>query len=77
MEMRFDKLPIEGTAAAAVKSGLQKRLAGDLVFDSGAILGSMCSLPDPLASEVFTANMDKNIGDPGLHPRTCRRRLGE
>jgi tyrosine decarboxylase/aspartate 1-decarboxylase len=68
MEMRFDKLPIEGIEAAAVKSGLQERLAGDLVFDSGAILGSMCSLPDPLALDVFTANMDKNIGDPGLHP---------
>ncbi len=68
MEMRFDTLPIEGIEAAAVKAGLQERLADDLVFDSGAILGSMCSLPDSLASEVFTANIDKNIGDPGLHP---------
>jgi tyrosine decarboxylase/aspartate 1-decarboxylase len=53
---------------AAVSETLRKRLAGDLVFDSGSILGSMCSLPDSLATEVFYEHMDKNIGDPGLHP---------
>lgn len=45
-----------------------ERLAGDLTFTSGHILGSMCSQPHQLASDVFVQQLAKNIGDPGLHP---------
>jgi tyrosine decarboxylase/aspartate 1-decarboxylase len=68
MDLRLDTLQSKGIDADTVREGLRRRLASDLVFDSGAILGSMCSLPDSLGAAVFTDNMDKNIGDPGLHP---------
>ena len=45
-----------------------ERLAGDLTFTSGHILGSMCSQPHPLAASIFQEHLAKNIGDPGLHP---------
>jgi tyrosine decarboxylase/aspartate 1-decarboxylase len=44
------------------------RLSGDLRFASGRILGSMCSEPDPFSARVFTEQLEKNLGDPGLHP---------
>ncbi|AFK22726.1 L-tyrosine decarboxylase [Pyrococcus sp. ST04] len=44
----------------------------DLSFSSDRILGSMCTMPHPLAIEVFCRYIDRNLGDPGLHPGTRR-----
>ena len=61
-------IPAQGLPAEQVQSMVEERLAGDLTFTSGHILGSMCSQPHPLSSAVFQQQLAKNIGDPGLHP---------
>ena len=58
----------EGMEEELVLEELNSRLEGDLRFGSGHILGSMCSEPEPFAAGVFSAQMEKNLGDPGLHP---------
>lgn len=40
----------------------------DFSFQSGRILGSMCTLPHPIAKEAFMIFLDTNLGDPGLCP---------
>ncbi len=62
--MRF---PIEGVDEDEVLKELERKTKTDLTFDSGRILGSMCTSPHPLARKVFEIYMDKNLGDPGLH----------
>jgi len=47
---------------------LDRRLARDLTFNGGKILGSMCSSPHPVASQAFTRALECNIGDQGLVP---------
>lgn len=42
----------------------------DLTYDSGRILGSMCTSPHPLAKEVFCEFIESNLGDPGLFKGT-------
>ena len=42
---------------------LDRRLARDLTFNGGKILGSMCSSPHPVASQAFTRALECNIGD--------------
>lgn len=46
---------------------LQKR---DFSFSSGHILGSMCTLPHPIAREVYIRFLETNLGDPELCPGT-------
>ncbi len=62
--MRF---PIEGVDEDEVLKELERKTKTDLTFDSGRILGSMCTSPHPLARKVFEIYMDRNLGDPGLH----------
>src|SRR6056297_1361201 len=66
--MNGTTIPAQGLPAEQVHSMVENRLAGDLTFTSGHILGSMCSQPHPLSSAVFQQQLSKNIGDPGLHP---------
>lgn len=40
----------------------------DFSFQSGRILGSMCTAPHPIAREAFMTFLDTNLGDPGLFP---------
>lgn len=49
---------------------LEKRLSKDLTYDSGFILGSMCSEPLKFATEIYSKYISKNLGDPGLFPGT-------
>ncbi len=42
----------------------------DFSFQSGRILGSMCSHPHPIAKKAFVQFLETNIGDPGLFPGT-------
>lgn len=60
----------EGQESDFVLAGLEKRLIGDLSFADGHILGSMCSIPDPIVPRIFSTFLEKNIGDPGLFPST-------
>jgi len=49
---------------------LSLRLAEDSSFESGRILGCMCSAPDSLSAAIFARFLEKNAGDPGLFPAT-------
>lgn len=42
----------------------------DFSFQSGRILGSMCSEPHPIARDAYKKFLDTNLGDPGLFPGT-------
>jgi len=42
----------------------------DFSFQSGRILGSMCSEPHPIARDAYNKFLDTNLGDPGLFPGT-------
>lgn len=50
---------------------LKSRLERDFSYKSGKIIGSMCTLPHPLAKEVFSRFLEKNLGDSGLFPATA------
>ena len=42
----------------------------DMTYDSGRILGSMCTKPDPIALEAFRMFTETNLGDGGLFKGT-------
>jgi tyrosine decarboxylase/aspartate 1-decarboxylase len=42
----------------------------DFSFSTGRILGSMCTMPHPIAQEAYARFLDTNIGDSGLTPGT-------
>ena len=54
-----------------VLAKLNSRLKEDLTFNSGRIIGSMCTEPHPFAKKVYTRFLDRNLGDPGLFPATA------
>ena len=60
-------IPKEGMSEEEVLAELEKRLEIDLTFNSGKILGSMCTYPHPLAQKIIQKYIDRNLGDPGLH----------
>lgn len=59
--------PKKGASEEEVLKELEEKTSMDLTFDSGRILGSMCTYPHPLAVEVVRRYIDRNLGDPGLH----------
>jgi tyrosine decarboxylase/aspartate 1-decarboxylase len=56
----------KGIDQQIITAELKSRLQKDFTFNSGKILGSMCTRPHPFAEEIFTKYIEKNIGDPGL-----------
>ncbi|MCD6142931.1 tyrosine decarboxylase MfnA [Thermococcus sp.] len=60
-------IPNKGISEEELFTELEKRLKIDLAFDSGRILGSMCTYPHPLAQKIIRKYIDRNLGDPGLH----------
>ncbi|WP_148883193.1 tyrosine decarboxylase MfnA [Thermococcus aciditolerans] len=59
--------PKKGASEEEVLAELEEKTSEDLTFDSGRILGSMCTHPHPFAAEVVRRYIDRNLGDPGLH----------
>ncbi len=59
--------PRRGAGEEEVLRELERKTAEDLTFDSGRILGSMCTYPHPFAVKVVQLYIDRNLGDPGLH----------
>jgi tyrosine decarboxylase/aspartate 1-decarboxylase len=51
-----------------ILAALDARLATDWTFSSGRVLGSMCSVPHPVAAAAFERVLEANIGDEGLVP---------
>jgi len=62
------KMENEGLPQSLVLKELESRLSRDFTYGSGRIIGSMCTCPHPLAREVYTRFLDKNLGDSGLSP---------
>jgi len=59
--------PERGADEEEVLEELRRKTAEDLTFDSGKILGSMCTYPHPFAVRIISEFIDRNLGDPGLH----------
>jgi tyrosine decarboxylase/aspartate 1-decarboxylase len=49
---------------------LKKFQDSDMSYESGRILSSMCTKPDPIAMEAYKMFIETNLGDPGLFPGT-------
>ena len=47
---------------------LEKKLSKDFSYESGYILGSMCTDPLEFGKEIYIKYLSKNLGDPGLFP---------
>lgn len=47
---------------------LEEKLSKDFSYESGYILGSMCTDPLEFGKEIYVKYLCKNLGDPGLFP---------
>jgi tyrosine decarboxylase/aspartate 1-decarboxylase len=56
----------EGLEKQEILKLLEKKLEKDLSYDSGLILGSMCTEPLDFAKKIYVKYISKNLGDPGL-----------
>lgn len=60
-----------GIPRKTVLRELKMRLGKDFTYDSGRILGSMCTSPHAFARQVYAQFFEKNLGDPGLFPASA------
>lgn len=56
----------EGLKKQEILKILDEKLKSDFSYESGSILGSMCTEPLEFAKEVYLKYISKNLGDPGL-----------
>ncbi|MHA1283456.1 MAG: tyrosine decarboxylase MfnA [Promethearchaeota archaeon] len=56
----------EGLPKEEIFRLLDKKLEKDYSYDSGNILGSMCTEPLEFGKEIYYKYISKNLGDPGL-----------
>ena len=61
-------MQVEGIAEKTLLEELETRLRRDFTYDSGRIVGSMCTSPHPLARRMCARFLEKNLGDSGLFP---------
>ena len=61
----------KGLRKREILKKLEKKLEKDYSYNSGSILGSMCTEPFQLGREVYLKYISKNLGDPGLFPGTA------
>ena len=61
----------KGLPKTLVLQQLKSRLKEDYTYDSGKILGSMCTEPHAFAKQVYMKFLEKNLGDPGLFPASA------
>jgi len=66
------KLPERGMAQAKILADIKKATAQDEQYQTGHILGSMCTIPHPFAIKIASMYPEKNLGDPGLFPGTSK-----
>jgi tyrosine decarboxylase/aspartate 1-decarboxylase len=59
-----------GVSREKILEELSEKLSKDLTYESGKILGSMCTTPHELTKSVMTKYLEKNLGDPGLFQGT-------
>ena len=58
----------KGLPENKLRKELESRLKRDFSYDSGRIIGSMCTKPHPLGREIFNRFLETNLGDSGLFP---------
>ena len=56
----------EGLKKQEILKILEEKLKNDFTYESGSILGSMCTEPLEFGKEVYLKYISKNLGDPGL-----------
>ncbi|TFF87425.1 MAG: tyrosine decarboxylase MfnA, partial [Promethearchaeota archaeon] len=61
----------EGMDKQQIVNILNKKLEKDYSYESGFILGSMCTEPLEIGKEVYIDYISKNLGDPGLFQGTA------
>ena len=61
----------EGLNKSEIIRILEEKLSRDYSYESGYILGSMCSEPIDFAKEIYIKYLSKNLGDPGLFQGTA------
>jgi len=61
----------EGLKKSEIIRILEKKLSQDYSYESGYILGSMCSEPIDFGKEIYVKYISKNLGDPGLFQGTA------
>jgi tyrosine decarboxylase/aspartate 1-decarboxylase len=62
----------EGLSKKEITEILEKKLKKDFSYDSGSILGSMCTNPHDFGKEIYMKYISKNLGDPGLFLGTTK-----
>jgi len=60
----------EGLNKREIQKILEKKLSSDCSYNSGYILGSMCTDAHDFGKEIYCKYVSKNLGDPGLFPGT-------
>jgi tyrosine decarboxylase / aspartate 1-decarboxylase len=63
-------MQFKGISRDEVIKALREYKKRDLTYQSGRILGSMCTCPHPVALEAYSMFLESNLGDPGLFPGT-------
>lgn len=61
-----------GLSEKEILNLLEKKLEKDYNYNSGSILGSMCTEPLELGKQVYLKYISKNLGDAGLFPGTMQ-----
>ncbi len=61
----------KGLPKSLVLQQLRSKLKEDFTYDSGKILGSMCTKPHAFAKQIYMKCLEKNLGDPGLFSATA------
>jgi tyrosine decarboxylase/aspartate 1-decarboxylase len=61
----------EGLNKSEIIRILEKKLSQDYSYESGYILGSMCSEPLDFGKKIYVKYLSKNLGDPGLFQGTA------
>ncbi|NHI94325.1 MAG: tyrosine decarboxylase MfnA [Candidatus Lokiarchaeota archaeon] len=56
----------DGICEEKILKKINSILGNDMDYASGKILGSMCTKPLQFANKIYSAYLDKNLGDPGL-----------
>jgi len=62
----------EGLRKQKILKLLEKKLQKDYTYESGSILGSMCTEPLDFGKEIYCKFVSKNLGDPGLFLGTAK-----
>ncbi|TLM97602.1 aminotransferase class I/II-fold pyridoxal phosphate-dependent enzyme, partial [bacterium] len=66
------ELQKEGLPQKILLKELESKLREDFTYDSGRIIGSMCTCSHSLARKMYTRFLDKNLGDSGLFPAVAK-----